>query len=252
MVANPAQPPARTLIPRHVAVIMDGNGRWARRRALPRQAGHRAGVKPVRSAVELCAESGVETLTLFAFSSENWRRPAEEVRGLMSLFVDALEREVDELHGNGIRVRFIGDLGALNPTLRRAADAAALRTQRNSRMDLVVAVAYGGRWDLVQAARKLGADVAAGRLDPQDIDESKFATALQTAGSPGVDLLIRTGGEKRISNFLLWDIAYAEVFFSDVLWPDFTAAELRKAFEFYALRQRRFGRTGEQIEAAGC
>jgi undecaprenyl diphosphate synthase len=252
MVANPAPPKAQSLAPRHVAIIMDGNGRWARRRALPRQAGHHAGIKPVRAAVELCAESGVATLTLFAFSSENWRRPAEEVRGLMSLFVDALEREVEELDANGIRLRFIGDLDSLNPALRRATEAAVARTQRNSRMDLVVAVAYGGRWDLVQAARKLAGRAAAGELDPNAIDETVLAAALQTSACSEVDLLIRTGGEKRISNFLLWDIAYAEVFFSDVLWPDFTAAELRKAFEFYARRQRRFGRTGEQIEAVGC
>jgi undecaprenyl diphosphate synthase len=230
---------------------MDGNGRWARRRALPRQAGHRAGLKPVRSTVEICAQSGVSALTLFAFSSENWRRPVDEVRGLMSLFVDALEREVEELDKNGIRVRFIGDLDSLNPTLRRATEAAQARTQANTRLDLVVAVAYGGRWDIVQAARKLAAEAAAGRLDPAAIDEAKLASALQTATYPSVDLLIRTGGEKRISNFLLWDIAYAELFFSDVLWPDFTAAELSKAFEFYARRQRRFGRTGEQIEAVG-
>ena len=251
MVANPAAPEAQSTTPRHVAVIMDGNGRWARRRALPRQAGHRAGIRPVRSTVEHCARTGVSALTLFAFSSENWRRPVEEVRGLMSLFVDALEREVEELDANGIRVRFIGDLDALSPTLRRATDAAQARTEKNSRMDLLVAVAYGGRWDLVQAARNLAADAAAGRLDPAAIDEAKLASALQTAGYPSVDLLIRTGGEKRVSNFLLWDIAYAELYFSDVLWPDFTATELKKAFEFYARRQRRFGRTGEQIEAVG-
>jgi len=251
MVANPATPEAQITTPRHVAVIMDGNGRWARRRALPRHAGHRAGIKPVRATVELCAQSGVSALTLFAFSSENWRRPVDEVRGLMSLFVDALEREVEELDANGIRVRFIGEVDALSPTLRRATEAAEARTEKNSRMDLLVAVAYGGRWDLVQAARKLAAEAAAGRLDPAAIDEAKVASALQTAGYPSVDLLIRTGGEKRVSNFLLWDIAYAELYFSDVLWPDFTAAELKKAFEFYARRQRRFGRTGEQIEAVG-
>jgi len=251
MVATPAQNEAQPTTPRHVAIIMDGNGRWARRRALPRQAGHRAGLKPVRATVEICAQSGVSALTLFAFSSENWRRPDDEVRGLMSLFVDALEREVEELDSNGIRVRFIGDLDSLNSTLRRAAEAAEQRTRANTRLDLVVAVAYGGRWDIVQAARRLAADAAAGRLDPAAIDEAKLAAALQTADYPSVDLLIRTGGEKRVSNFLLWDIAYSELFFSDVLWPDFTAAELSKAFEFYARRQRRFGRTGEQIEAAG-
>jgi len=252
MVANPANPKNQVVVPRHVAIIMDGNGRWARRRMLPRQAGHQAGIKPVRATVEYCAQHGVEMLTLFAFSSENWRRPADEVRGLMSLFVDALEREVAELDANRIRLSFIGDLDALNPRLRAATEAAEVTTRDNTRMELVVAVAYGGRWDLAQAARKLAAEAVAGRLDPQDIDEAKFAAALQTAGRPSVDLLLRTGGEKRISNFLLWDIAYAEVFFSDVLWPDFTPAELGTAFEFYARRQRRFGRTGEQIEAVGC
>src|SRR5690554_1356867 len=181
MVANPAQPNPQRLLPRHVAVIMDGNGRWARRRALPRQAGHQAGIKPVRATVEACAEAGIRTLTLFAFSSENWRRPADEVRGLMSLFVDALEREVAELDANGIRLKFIGDLAALNPKLRDAARAAEERTRANERMDLVVAVAYGGRWDVVQAARTLATRAAAGLLDPATIDEQTFAAALQTA-----------------------------------------------------------------------
>jgi undecaprenyl diphosphate synthase len=251
MVAHPAHRKARPVAPRHVAVIMDGNGRWARRRALPRQAGHHAGIKPVRATVEHCAESGVRTLTLFAFSSENWRRPIDEVRGLMGLFVETIEREVAELDANGIRVRFIGDRDALSPALRAATDAAAARTSANQRLELVVAVGYGGRWDIAQAARKLATEAAAGRLDPAAIDEAALARELQTAGCPEVDLLIRTGGEKRVSNFLLWDIAYAEVFFSDVLWPDFTAAELRKALDFYARRQRRFGRTAEQIEAVG-
>ncbi len=252
MVANPADPQARRDVPRHVAIIMDGNGRWALRRALPRQAGHQAGIKPVRAAVELCTRSGVETLTIFAFSSENWRRPVPEVRGLMSLFVDALEREVADLDSNGVRLKFIGDLESLNPVLRRAAESAVERTRNNRRLELVVALAYGGRWDLARAARALALDVAAGKLDPNTIDERVLGAVLQTASSANVDLLIRTGGEKRLSNFLLWDIAYAELFFSDVLWPDFTTSELRKAFEFYAQRQRRFGRTGEQIEAVGC
>ncbi|HEU4618580.1 MAG TPA: polyprenyl diphosphate synthase [Gammaproteobacteria bacterium] len=252
MVARAAEPKENAKSPRHVAVIMDGNGRWARRRALPRQAGHRAGIKPVRATVEYCTQHGVEVLTLFAFSSENWKRPRDEVRGLMSLFVDALEREVAELDANGIRLKFIGDLGSLNPRLRDAVRAGELRTRENTRMTLVVAVAYGGRWDIAQAAKRLAREAAAGRLDPEQIDEARFGAALQTADLPSVDLLIRTGGEKRISNFLLWDIAYSEVCFSDLLWPDFTSAELDRAFEFYAKRQRRFGRTGEQIEAVRC
>jgi undecaprenyl diphosphate synthase len=252
MVARAARPETRSTVPRHVAVIMDGNGRWARRRALPRQAGHQAGIKPVRATVEHCAQRGVEVLTLFAFSSENWKRPREEVRGLMSLFVDALEREVAELDANGIRLRFIGDIDALNIRLREAVRAGELRTRNNTRMTLVVAVAYGGRWDIAQAAKRLAREAAAGRLDPEQIDEATFSRTLQTAELPSVDLLIRTGGEKRISNFLLWDIAYSEVCFSDLLWPDFTSAELERAFEFYTKRQRRFGRTGEQIEAVRC
>jgi undecaprenyl diphosphate synthase len=252
MVASPARPKARPRVPRHVAVIMDGNGRWAHRRVLPRAAGHRAGIKPVRAIVEACAASGVERLTLFAFSSENWRRPADEVRGLMSLFVDAIDREVAELDANGIRLKFIGDLAALGVALRDTAAAAERRTAANARMELVVAVAYGGRWDLTQAARHLAAEAAAGRLDPAAIDETTLAAALRTSAQPNVDLLIRTGGEKRLSNFLLWDLAYAELFFSDVLWPDFSLTELNKAFEFYAARQRRFGLTGEQVEVASC
>jgi undecaprenyl diphosphate synthase len=239
-------------VPAHVAIIMDGNGRWARRRALPRQAGHRAGIKPVRKTVERCAEAGVGVLTLFAFSSENWRRPVEEVRGLMALFVEAIKREVAELHANDIRLKFIGDLGLLNPALRDAMKAAELRTQANQRMELVVAVAYGGRWDIAQAAKNLAFEAAAGRLDPNEIDEKLLQGALQTAEFPSVDLLIRTGGEKRISNFLLWELAYSEVHFTDVLWPDFNASELDRALEFFANRQRRFGRTGDQVEAVTC
>jgi undecaprenyl diphosphate synthase len=252
MSANPESQTAEPRLPRHVAVIMDGNGRWARQRALPRQAGHRSGIKPVRMAVERCVEKGIAALTLFAFSSENWDRPVDEVHGLMSLFVEALEREVDELHRNGVKLRFIGDREVLGAQLRDATLAAEHRTGVNENLELVVAVAYGGRWDLTQAARKLAVEAADGRLDPNDIDESMLANALSTADLPSVDLLIRTGGEKRISNFLLWDIAYSEVYFSDVLWPDFSAAEFDRTLEFYAQRQRRFGRTGDQIGAVRC
>ncbi len=252
MVAWAARPRGGQASPRHVAVIMDGNGRWARRCALPRQAGHRAGIKPVRATVEACAQCGVEVLTLFAFSTENWRRPADEVSGLMRLLVDAIEREAAELYENGIRLRFIGDLSRLPPLLRDAMLAGERRTESNTRMTLVVAVAYGGRWDIAQAARRLAVEAAAGRLDPREIDEARFAGALTTAGMPNVDLLIRSGGEQRISNFLLWDIAYSEVYFSNLLWPEFDRAELGRAFDFYAQRQRRFGRTGEQVEAVQC
>ncbi len=208
--------------PRHLAVIMDGNGRWARRRGLPRQAGHTAGIKPVRSMVEYCAGHGVEVLTLFAFSSENWSRPREEVLGIMSVFVDALHREVAELDDNGIRLRFVGRLQLLDPALQEAIKAAETRTRNNQRMDLVLAVAYGGRWDIAHGAQQLAREVAEGTLDPDDIDEERFAASLVMAEFPGVDLLIRTGGEQRISIFLLWSLAYSELYFSDVLWPDFS------------------------------
>lgn len=236
--------------PGHIAIIMDGNGRWARRRALPRQAGHRAGLKPVRMAVERCVERGIGTLTVFAFSSENWERPADEVSGLMSLFVEAIEKEVDELHANGVRLRFIGDRSVLDKKLRAAADAAEQKTCANTSLDLIVAVAYGGRWDIGRAVAQLAKEVRDGNIAPEAIDERCIAERLATAELPTVDLLIRTGGEKRISNFLLWEIAYSEIYFTDVLWPDFTQSEFDRALESFANRQRRFGRTGDQIESA--
>jgi undecaprenyl diphosphate synthase len=252
MVARHARPNDDTHTPRHVAIIMDGNGRWARRRAMPRLTGHQAGIKPVRATVEYCAEHGVQTLTLFAFSSENWRRPPDEVHGLMGLFFDALEREVAELHTNGIRLRFIGDLSKLSSSLVAATREAEVRTAANTRMELVIAVAYGGRWDLAQAAKTLARRAVAGEIDAERVDEAMLAGALTTAELPEVDLLIRTGDERRISNFLLWDVAYSELYFSRLLWPEFNAVELDRAFEFYAQRQRRFGRTGDQIEAVNC
>lgn len=248
MVALVTSRGADAAVPRHVAVIMDGNGRWARSRALPRQAGHKAGIRPVRMMVENCAQRGVEVLTLFAFSSENWRRPPDEISALMALFVDALKREVDELDANGIRLRFIGKLDALRAELVAAIHEAEAQTLDNTRMELVLAVAYGGRWDLARAARHLAREVEAGRLESRDIDEARFAAALSSASMPPVDLLIRSGGEHRVSNFLLWDLAYSELYFSDVLWPDFAVEDLDAAFDFYARRQRRFGRTGDQVE----
>lgn len=236
-------------MPRHVAVIMDGNGRWASRRAMPRHLGHRAGAKAVRATVEGCARRGIEALTVFAFSSENWSRPDEEVDRLMDLFVESIDREVEELDRNGIRVRFIGDLSRLRAGLPERIAAAQARTAANARMTLHVAVSYGGRWDIVEATRRLARRVAARELAPEAIDEPAFAAGLQLHGAPEPDLFIRTGGERRISNFLLWDLAYTELYFCDTLWPDFDAAALRAAIADYAGRERRFGMTGAQIAA---
>ena len=231
---------------------MDGNGRWARKRSLPRHAGHRAGVKSVRAIVENSAQHGVDYLTLFAFSSENWRRPDEEVGMLMSLFLEALRREVSELHKNNVRLRFIGERERLDRKLVDKIGNAETLTAGNTGLQLQVAVAYGGRWDIVAASRRVAARVAAGEIAAAEIDESVFATELQLRGAPDPDLLIRTGGEQRISNFLLWNLAYAELWFTDVLWPDFGSAEFDAALAHYAQRQRRYGHTGEQLEAVKC
>ena len=244
------QAPDPNSIPGHVAVIMDGNGRWASKRGLPRHAGHRAGVKSVRATVEIAAERGVRNLTLFAFSSENWSRPREEVSRLMSLFIEALEREVAELHANAVRLRFIGNRDALAAELQDSMQAAEEKTAANEGLQLFVAVGYGGRWDIVQAVRKLAGEVAVGQLDAADIDDERFAASLALAGIPDPDLLIRTGGEKRISNFLLWNIAYTELYFCDCLWPAFRKADFDKALTYYARRQRRFGHTVEQLESS--
>ncbi|MEX1994199.1 MAG: polyprenyl diphosphate synthase [Steroidobacteraceae bacterium] len=243
----PATPDAGARpVPRHVAVIMDGNGRWALQRALPRAAGHRAGARAVRATIEQSVRHGVEALTLFAFSSENWRRPADEIGVLMQLFLESLDREVAELVANGVRLRFIGDRDRLGPALAERMAAAESRTAGGNRLDLVVAVAYGGRWDIAQAAQKLAAESRAGTIDPATIDEAAFAARLSTAGRPEPDLFIRTGDERRISNFLLWDLAYTELWFTDTLWPDFDAACYTAALEAYTGRQRRFGRTAGQ------
>ena len=227
--------------PQHVAIIMDGNGRWARSRGLPRPAGHRASVKVVRRVVEDCAKRQVRYLTLFAFSSENWRRPPDEVGMLMSLFLDALEREVADLHRNHVRLTFIGDRDSLGAELARRMRSAEQLTEGNSGLRLIVAVAYGGRWDIAQACRSLAADAAAGTLAAADIGEAQVAQRLALAAIPDPDLLIRTGGEQRVSNFLLWNLAYTELYFSDVLWPEFSPAHLDAAFEYFGQRERRFG-----------
>jgi len=216
---------------------------------MPRHAGHRAGVSSVRKSVELAAERGVDYLTLFAFSSENWSRPREEVSKLMGLFVEALQREVDELHRNNVRLEFIGARDQLQAGLiKKIADAEA-QTKENTGLRLIVAVAYGGRWDIVQAVRQIASKVAAGELKVDEIDDAALASALQLRDVPDPDLLIRTGGEQRISNFLLWNLAYAELWFCDALWPDFGEQQFDEALAFYARRQRRYGHTGEQIEA---
>jgi undecaprenyl diphosphate synthase len=226
---------------------MDGNGRWAEQRSLPRAAGHRAGARAVRTTIEQAVRHGVASLTLFAFSSENWRRPPDEIGVLMQLFLESLDREVAELEANGVRVRFIGDRARLAPALVERMQAAEERTHTRNRLDLVVAVAYGGRWDLARAARTLAEETAAGRCDPASIDEAAFAGRLATAGRADPDLFIRTGGERRISNFLLWDLAYTELWFTDTLWPDFDAAAFDSALADFAGRQRRFGRTPVQL-----
>ena len=238
------------MIPTHVAVIMDGNGRWAEARTLPRHAGHRSGVKSVRDTVETAAKRGVSYLTLFAFSSENWQRPAEEVSGLMRLFLEALQREVDDLHRNNVRLTFIGAREQLQAGLIRKIAAAEEQTRNNSGLNLIVAVAYGGRWDIVTAARNLATRVLNQELAVADIDDEKLGGELALAGVPDPDLLIRTGGEQRVSNFLLWNLAYAELWFCDCLWPEFGERQFDEALSYYASRQRRYGHTGNQVDVA--
>ena len=237
-------------LPRHVAIVMDGNGRWARKRTLPRHAGHRAGVKAVRNIVEIAAQRGVSYLTLFAFSSENWSRPQDEVSRLMQLFLEAVQREAASLHRNNVKLTFIGAREQLQSGLVTKISEAEALTADNDGLTLIVAVAYGGRWDIVNAAKSLAVKVKEGLLAVSTIDEDLFSRELQLTGIPDADLLIRTGGEQRISNFLLWNIAYAELYFTDKLWPDFAAADFDAAIAHFAGRQRRYGHTGDQIGAA--
>jgi undecaprenyl diphosphate synthase len=233
--------------PKHIAIIMDGNGRWAEARGQPRHAGHKEGLRPVRMCIEECSRRKVGALTLFAFSSENWRRPMVEVSSLMQLFLDAIDREVADLHRNGVRVRFIGDRQALSVKLQARMAASEELTAGNTGLRMQVAVSYGGRWDIVQAARKLAAEVASGALRIEAIDEERFASLLALGDVPDPDLFIRTGGDYRISNFLLWNLAYTEIFVSDVLWPDFDVSHLEAALAAFESRERRFGLTGEQL-----
>lgn len=235
--------------PRHVAIIMDGNNRWAKARRLGGVAGHKAGVDAVRAVVETCARAGVEVLTLFAFSSENWRRPKDEVSALMKLFLMALEREVRKLHRNNIRLRIIGDRSAFSPALQEHMVKAEALTRDNTRMTLVIAANYGGHWDITQATRRIAAKVRDGELAPSDITDDLIQQHLCIGDLPMPDLMIRTAGEQRISNFLLWHLAYTEFYFSPVFWPDFKEEEMQKALQAYAGRQRRFGQTDDQIAA---
>jgi len=238
--------PTRTDVPQHIAIIMDGNGRWAKRRLMPRVAGHRKGVEALRGVIRACAERGVSHLTVFAFSSENWRRPQEEVTLLMELFMRALENEVARLHENNIRFRLIGDLSSFSERIQTLIRDAEALTCNNTRLTFTVAANYGGRWDIVQAVKKL---MAAG-VAADDMSEAALAQQLSIADEPEPDLFIRTGGEQRISNFLLWQLAYTELYFTDALWPDFNAKALDAAIASYRTRERRFGRTSEQVQAA--
>ncbi len=231
-------------MPRHVAVIMDGNGRWAKKRFLPRVAGHVKGVELVREMVRTCLEHGIQYLTLFAFSSENWRRPQDEVTLLMQLFVKALEQEVEKLDRNGVRLRVIGDLSRFEPRLQELIDKAQEQTAGNARLDLTIAANYGGRWDVMQAVNQM----VTAQPDKRDgWQESDLEPYLSMNFAPEPDLFIRTGGEERISNFLLWQLAYTELYFTSTLWPDFDSAEFGKAIASFQQRERRFGRTSEQL-----
>ena len=231
-------------VPRHVAIVMDGNGRWARKRFMPRIYGHKHGVDSLVNAIQACANRGVEHLTVFAFSSENWKRPEEEVSGLMGLVLSAMTRYLTKIAGDGVRVRIIGDRAAVSESVRNAWERAEKTTEHNQRITVWVAFNYGGRWDVVQACRRA---VAEG-LDPAQITEERLSSYMAQREAPDPDLFIRTGGEVRISNFLLWQVAYSELYFTDCLWPDFDDRELDKAFAAYAARDRRFG--GVKIEAA--
>jgi undecaprenyl diphosphate synthase len=247
---DPTSPGSPILdVPRHVAIIMDGNGRWARQRMLPRVAGHRRGAGAVRATVQACGEQGIEYLTLFAFSSENWRRPADEVSALMELFATAIEQEVSRLHEHGVRFRVAGDRARFEPALQRLIEDAEATTRENARMTLTIAANYGGRWDITQAVnRALAARAVTGAGDASlPLGEDEIAAHLSMAHAPEPDLFIRTGGETRISNFLLWQLAYTELWFTETLWPDFGAADMQAAVEAFRSRERRFGRTSDQV-----
>lgn len=238
-------------LPKHVAIIMDGNGRWAKKRFLPRVAGHRAGVEAARATVRACVKKQIKVLTLFAFSSENWRRPAQEVSCLMELFLTGLEREVKMLHESNIQLRFIGDRSRFSASLCAKIAEVEQLTKHNTGMVLMIAADYGGQWDICQATRQIAQQVEAGQLRSADITPELIAKHLAFADLPDPDLFIRTSGELRISNFMLWQLAYSEFYFTNTLWPDFNEKELDKALEHFATRERRYGQSGEQLSAAG-
>jgi undecaprenyl diphosphate synthase len=234
-------------LPEHIAIIMDGNGRWANQRHLPRVAGHKAGLEAARVIIRACSERGIKALTLFAFSSENWQRPAQEVQALMQLFITALRSEVNKLHKNNVQLRVIGNMSRLNTDLQEAIRAAEAKTANNTGLILVVAVDYGGQWDITQAAQHLSELVLNGKLRPEEITVERFQQALSTKDLPPADLLIRTSGEQRISNFLLWQLSYAELYFTETYWPDFDLHALDVALQFFAERERRFGHATDKI-----
>jgi len=239
---------ASSVIPGHIAIVMDGNGRWAKKRNRPRSMGHQAGLKALRETIQHCVRLGVKTLTVFAFSSENWNRPDGEISRLMEIFLRALDKEVGELHENGVCVRFIGDLTAFKPTIQSKMSAAQALTIDNKQLIVNVALNYGGRWDITQAAKRMAEAVAEGNLILEEVTESQFAKFLALADSPDPDLFIRTGGEMRISNFLLWQSAYTEFYFTSVLWPDFDGQLLEQAIAAFQSRERRYGRTSDQVK----
>ena len=238
---------AGSSLPRHVAVVMDGNGRWANKRHLPRAAGHKAGVKATRAIVENCAKKGIEALTIFAFSSENWNRPKDEVSSLMSLFVSTITAEVKKLDKKNVRVRFIGDRTRFSEKLQQSIEKSEQLTRDNTGLQLNIAANYGGRWDIVNTCRRLAQAVKDGAVAVDDIDEEMFDSSISLSEVPAPDLFVRTGGEQRISNFLIWQLAYSELYFVDTLWPDFSDEDFEASLDWYAGRQRRFGKTGQQL-----
>lgn len=238
---------SQSKLPQHIAIVMDGNGRWAKRRFMPRFAGHRAGVETIRRIIKCCIKKNIKVLSLFAFSSENWRRPADEVNHLMELFLISLDREVAILSENNVKLRFIGDRTRFNEKLFNKMNEVERRTEKNTGMILMLAMNYGGQWDIYQSVCQLATEVAAGRLKPSDLTPEHIAAKLSFADLPNPDLLIRTSGEVRISNFMLWQLAYSELYFTPTLWPDFDEAELEKALAYYANRERRYGHSSEQL-----